>query len=171
MNKPFSPCFRIRFVIACIGASLVFHSLTAAVMWVGGGADNNWSTPANWSDNAVPTAATAVEIAVTGVDSPTIAIVGTVQCASLTINKSATSSDADARLRFVGEKEAYLDVNAPVESTVPVAVEGDLAISDVKTGTYAPLSPKTVARKGSSKPLVDTGLLLNSVTFEIRRDA
>lgn len=147
MNKPFSPCFRIRFVIACIGASLVFHSLTAAVMWVGGGADNNWSTPANWSDNAVPTAATAVEIAVTGVDSPTIAIVGTVQCASLTINKSATSSDADARLRFVGEKEAYLDVNAPVESTVPVAVEGDLAISDVKTGTYAPQETATLRLK------------------------
>ena len=41
----------------------------------------------------------------------------------------------------------------------------------IETGTYAPLSPKTVARKGSSKPLVDTGRLLNSVTFEIRRDA
>ena len=147
MNKPFSPCFRIRFFIACIGASLAFQSLFASVTWVGGGADNNWSTPANWSDNAVPTAATAVEIAVTGEDSPTIAIVGTVQCASLTINKSATSSDADARLRFVGEKEAYLDVNAPVESTVPVAVEGDLAISDVKTGTYAPQETATLRLK------------------------
>lgn len=30
-----------------------------------------------------------------------------------------------------------------------------------------PLKPRTIARKGSSKPLVDTGQLVNSITFEV----
>lgn len=33
---------------------------------------------------------------------------------------------------------------------------------------YAPLSPRTIKAKGSSTPLIDTGLMVNSVTFEIR---
>jgi hypothetical protein len=40
------------------------------------------------------------------------------------------------------------------------------AISD---GDYAPLSPRTVAAKGSSVPLIDTGTMMRSVTFEVRR--
>ena len=32
----------------------------------------------------------------------------------------------------------------------------------------APNAPSTIARKGSSIPLIDTGALLNSITYEIR---
>lgn len=39
----------------------------------------------------------------------------------------------------------------------------------IREGEYAPLAASTVARKGSSVPLIDTGRLVNSVTFEIRR--
>ena len=39
----------------------------------------------------------------------------------------------------------------------------------IREGEYAPLSPRTIAAKGSSTPLIDTGLMVNSVTFEIRR--
>lgn len=39
----------------------------------------------------------------------------------------------------------------------------------IREGDYAPLSPRTVAAKGSSTPLIDTGLMVNSVTFEIRK--
>lgn len=50
---------------------------------------------------------------------------------------------------------------------------GDRAKASVQeailNGDYAPLSPKTIARKGSSVPLVDTGTMLRTVTFEIRR--
>lgn len=35
-------------------------------------------------------------------------------------------------------------------------------------GTFKPLSPTTIKRKGSSKPLIDTGQLRNSVTYEVR---
>jgi len=33
----------------------------------------------------------------------------------------------------------------------------------------APNAPATIARKGSSTPLIDTGALLNSITYEIRK--
>ena len=39
----------------------------------------------------------------------------------------------------------------------------------IREGDYAPLSPRTVAAKGSSTPLIDTGRMVNSVTFEIRK--
>lgn len=39
----------------------------------------------------------------------------------------------------------------------------------ITNGDYAPLSPKTIAAKGSSVPLIDTGTMLRTVTFEIRR--
>lgn len=40
----------------------------------------------------------------------------------------------------------------------------------IREGKYAPLSPKTIAAKGSSVPLIDTGRMVDSVTFEIRRE-
>jgi hypothetical protein len=33
-----------------------------------------------------------------------------------------------------------------------------------------PLAPSTIARKGSSKPLIDTGVMLQSVDFEVEED-
>ena len=50
---------------------------------------------------------------------------------------------------------------------------GQKMASDIKnyvtqgTGVPPPLSPKTIAAKGSSRPLVDTGQLLNSVTYQV----
>lgn len=44
----------------------------------------------------------------------------------------------------------------------------DAVVEAIRTGTYAPLSPATVARKGSAVPLIDTGATVNSVTFEVR---
>lgn len=37
----------------------------------------------------------------------------------------------------------------------------------INGGNWTPNSPVTVALKGSSKPLIDTGVMLNSVTFAI----
>lgn len=47
------------------------------------------------------------------------------------------------------------------------SIRGDIIRSIDKTNT-PPNSPVTIARKGSSKPLVDTGLLRASVTFQLR---
>lgn len=47
------------------------------------------------------------------------------------------------------------------------SIRGDIIRSIDKTNT-PPNSPVTIARKGSSKPLVDTGLLRASVTFQLK---
>ena len=46
------------------------------------------------------------------------------------------------------------------------AIAGQLRQSIIDTNE-PPLKPATIARKGSSKPLVDTGVMLNSVSFEV----
>jgi hypothetical protein len=38
----------------------------------------------------------------------------------------------------------------------------------IKNGSFAPLSAQTIARKGSSKPLIDTGRLIGSIAYELR---
>lgn len=43
------------------------------------------------------------------------------------------------------------------------------AFSNNGYGQWPPLDPKTIRRKGSSAPLIDTGTLRNSITWEIRR--
>ena len=53
---------------------------------------------------------------------------------------------------------------------------GNYGASEVKKGivssspggqTFAPLSPITIARKGSSKPLIDHGDLVGSITYQV----
>lgn len=50
---------------------------------------------------------------------------------------------------------------------------GEQAKADVQkeitAGTFAPLKPATIARKGSSKPLIDSGQMRQSVAWEIEK--
>jgi hypothetical protein len=46
-------------------------------------------------------------------------------------------------------------------------MQGAIKAQITSNGTFAPLKPATIARKGSDKPLIDTGQLLNSITFII----
>jgi|SRR6185295_136781 len=39
--------------------------------------------------------------------------------------------------------------------------------NEIVNGTFAPLKPKTIARKGSMKPLIDTGSLRKAITYVI----
>ena len=51
---------------------------------------------------------------------------------------------------------------------------GVIAVSAVQdkitTGPFVPLQPKTVKRKGSSRPLIDTGQLRQAVSYVVRED-
>ena len=65
--------------------------------------------------------------------------------------------------------------NALSDGTDPKLVYekiGIVASNDVKdyfvSGNFKPLDQKTIDRKGSSKPLLDTGELRNSITYEVR---
>jgi phage gpG-like protein len=62
-----------------------------------------------------------------------------------------------------------------VRAVSPLAafvVAGEIARGDVikkiRAGIPPPLEPTTIARKGSSTPLIDTGILLNSITAKVR---
>ena len=50
---------------------------------------------------------------------------------------------------------------------------GLMASSDIKeqikNGSFAPLKQATIKRKGSSKPLIDTGQMRQSVTYELEK--
>lgn len=49
---------------------------------------------------------------------------------------------------------------------------GVMAVADVQkymvTATFTPLAPSTIARKGSSKPLVDTGQMRQAITYRVK---
>ena len=66
--------------------------------------------------------------------------------------------------------------NALANGTDPKLVYekiGIVATNDVKdyfiTGNFKALSEKTIKAKGSSKPLIDTGEMRNSITYEVRQ--
>lgn len=66
--------------------------------------------------------------------------------------------------------------NALADGTDPDVVYekiGLQASSDVKdyiaAGSFAPLKQKTIDRKGSSKPLMDTAEMMNSIGYEVRK--
>jgi hypothetical protein len=40
----------------------------------------------------------------------------------------------------------------------------------IRSGIDPALAPATIAAKGSSKPLIDTGRLLRSITYQVRRE-
>lgn len=64
---------------------------------------------------------------------------------------SASTEDLEKALGVVGLKMAN-DMKAKIRAGIPPA-----------------LSPKTIARKGSSKPLIDSGQLINSIKHKVGR--
>ncbi|PHM54537.1 hypothetical protein [Xenorhabdus sp. KK7.4] len=60
------------------------------------------------------------------------------------------------------------------DNTRPFALLGEKMVGEIQrkilAGIDPPLDPKTIKRKGSSKPLIDTGQLLQSITYEVRED-
>lgn len=49
---------------------------------------------------------------------------------------------------------------------------GIMAVADVQeymvTASFTPLDPKTIKRKGSSKPLIDTGQMRQAITYRVK---
>ena len=66
-------------------------------------------------------------------------------------------------------------VAGKVDVPKALALFGEQVSSDIKrkieSGIDPPNAPATVAKKGSSKPLVDTGQLKNSISYVVKKDA
>lgn len=82
----------------------------------------------------------------------------------------------------VDDKKQYVDVIRQLallvvdgKANVPQAlgILGEKVVSDIRTKIEnkipPPLDKKTIARKGSSTPLIDTGQLKNSITWRVKR--
>ncbi len=80
---------------------------------------------------------------------------------------SAQRAAWEALMRKVLEKVATRKL--PLEKGL--ALIGERAAADVRrtvtSGVPPPNAPSTIAAKGSSKPLVDTGQLLRSIAYEV----
>ena len=44
--------------------------------------------------------------------------------------------------------------------------KGDVQ-TEIRSGDFAPLKPATIKRKGSSRPLIDTGQMVQSIAWEL----
>ncbi|QQP86940.1 phage virion morphogenesis protein [Entomomonas asaccharolytica] len=87
------------------------------------------------------------------------------------------------RASLTGNQGKYIRLNAENFKRVlnhqmsidqALNVLGLIAAGDVKAfianGDFTPLKPETIKRKGSSKPLIDTGELRQSITYEVRNN-
>ena len=80
--------------------------------------------------------------------------------------------DATAqKIKELGEK--YMEAAGKGRNIRRTLMElGEWGVNEVKkyitrTGKFVPLRPATIRRKGDDKPLVDSGRLLNSISYEI----
>ena len=70
-----------------------------------------------------------------------------------------------------GSLAAFLvRTDVPVTALLPRigAMARDCIVEAIKKGVYTPNAASTIQKKGSAKPLIDTGGMVNSVKFEIR---
>lgn len=47
--------------------------------------------------------------------------------------------------------------------------KGDVQL-EIRNGDFTPLNPATIKRKGSSRPLIDTGQMVQSIAWELREN-
>jgi phage gpG-like protein len=73
---------------------------------------------------------------------------------------------------FKGVAEKGLDASSQLEKAGVVLQNISKEAFETKGyGTWPDIKPSTKARKGSSAPLIDTGILRGSITYEVRRNA
>lgn len=76
-------------------------------------------------------------------------------------NKYLAMCRADAKQIFAGTMTVQRSLNR-----IGVIAQGDMQMS-VTTGGWTPNAPSTIRRKGSSRPLIDTGKMRQSITWVV----
>ena len=80
--------------------------------------------------------------------------------------REAIRNNKDKVKKILADADVLADKN--VLEKVGEHMKGEITKSIV-SGDWAPNAPYTVEEKGSSKPLIDTGLLRQSVHYEVRK--
>ena len=90
------------------------------------------------------------------------------------IRRTFNEPEGKAELGALYAKLAKAVINGKMTAEKAIELLGMTMAAMVKKritvyGLWPPNHPDTVARKGSSTPLVDTGQLVGSITYEVRR--
>lgn len=86
------------------------------------------------------------------------------------LRKSVDENEAKINA-FLQSQKADLVKGVPAEQILKKIgiFQKDLIQEKITEGSYAPNAPSTIARKGSSKPLIDTGKMRQSVNYVIQK--
>jgi phage gpG-like protein len=85
----------------------------------------------------------------------------------------ATLHKHRSELAALSQKLAGPMIRGKTSPDAVLKILGEWAVAKIRAeittgdGIPPPLKPRTIARKGSSRPLVDTGRLLGAITYEI----
>ena len=83
-----------------------------------------------------------------------------------TVDKNRAKYHAEIKRIAAG----VLDGKSDVQALNLLGMRGAADVkATIREGIDPPLKPETIARKGSSLPLVDTGQLINSITWKLTR--
>lgn len=86
------------------------------------------------------------------------------------LRKSVDENEAKIK-QFLKSQKADLVRGVPAEQILKEIgiFQKDLIQEKITEGDFAPNAPSTIARKGSEKPLIDTGRLRQSVNYVIQK--
>ncbi len=97
---------------------------------------------------------------------------GTVNMPSRPFMRDSVDENEEKIVKFLQAKAVDIIKNGKTAEQVlkEVGVFQKGIIQDtIVSGSFKPNSPATIAKKGSSKPLIDTGIMRNSVNFIIKK--
>jgi len=77
-------------------------------------------------------------------------------------------SDIEAKIRSAAERVIRGSTIERELSILGLYIQGEIQ-KRMSAGIPPPLKPATIARKGSSTPLIDTGQLRSSITYEVEK--
>ena len=153
------------------GANLTFN-VEVTYNWTGAGENDNWSTAANWSGNAVPEADSEVTVTLAADDNKTITLDTAATVASLTITGPATGSATLTIATAEGVEGAKLTVVDKMLTTGNVTVTQNANIGVAGTsqmGDGSPIPANLVVQAGfqvngaNAKYTVESGALVVQV--------
>ena len=86
------------------------------------------------------------------------------------LRKSVDENESKINSFLKGQKSAMLKGASAEQILKEIGIfQKDLIQEKITEGSYEPNAPSTIKKKGSSKPLIDTGLMRQSVNYVIQK--
>lgn len=95
---------------------------------------------------------------------------GTVNAPSRPFMRKSFDDNKSEINRFIEEKKNDLISGVSADQILKEIglFQKDLIQETITSGSFVPNAPSTIAKKGSSKPLIDTGLMRRAVNYVVR---